>query len=220
MKLQAIAIILSLITLIGCGELKDGDSNFESKNNDMTFSSKYTSLYAIKRIDSSINQGHAEHTFSQSSYPISSSSRLLLRLESFLSIVPEAVIDDEHKVFFQVTPVSKHPSEFWGQVKICPLTKQWMMLATWNKAHPFPGGSGDWAYSGGDFDSYNCISAQHPSGVETHEHIYFDISSWVTNYKQGGGSNHGWILISNIPATIYGDQSKINPPKISWVVRD
>jgi hypothetical protein len=57
-------------------------------------------------------------------------------------------------------------------LELCPLEKNWIMLATWLAAHPF-GPGGIWQNAGGDYADDNCISAA--AGDEADE-LVFDIS--------------------------------------------
>ena len=95
---------------------------------------------------------------------------------------------------------------------LCPLNRNWMLRATWSRAHPF-GHQGEWAKSGGDFDPAACIKV----GRVDQNKLYFDVTTWFENGLKGLGKNFGFVLCSTTPVTVLGNLSPNLPPRIEWV---
>lgn len=172
------------------------------------------SLNGVKLIRPDITEGDDARTMLQSQYFISNSSRLLLRFEEFLSKVDTISLGSGHKVnVFITVDGSTDVNQAKTDLVLCPILKNWMMHATWNRAHPFSA-SGAWNSPGGDYSSSECITATTNAG----DTLQFDITSWVINYAIGRNQNYGLLLIPNSASTfgILGDSDGAKSPRIEW----
>jgi hypothetical protein len=89
-----------------------------------------------------------------------------------------------------------------------------MMLATWGRAHPFPGG-GNWNQQGGDYLESECLEAKSDKDIDEEKLIY-DISDWFTHTLRSRGSNYGFIVISPLEFIVFGDSHSSFAPNVSW----
>ena len=172
------------------------------------------SFNGVKLIHPSIMDGSTGSTMQQDVYSITGSSRLLLRFEDLLSNA--GTISINNKVFANITLASvADVNTAKTSFMVCPVTMNWMMLATWYKAYPM-GSSGVWKSEGGDFDSSGCVTAGAVAGTQT---LQFDVTSWVVNYVIGRGLNYGLILYSNSSSAIAidGDNNGSYSPRITWL---
>ena len=201
------------------------------------------SLNAVKAIDPSISDGRSEESYSQDTYTVNPERRLLVRLEELSSHVSFIQVKDGKKIWVRISLQSESDKALaMDSLRFCPLTKQWLILATWKYAHPF-GAIGQWAQSGGDFDAANCIhpsieyeevistnngSSGNNSGNKNNGNnppvpkkmdpkiVSFDVTQWVVDYPKSRGINYGLILLSNAPLVVYGDASSTFSPRIAW----
>jgi hypothetical protein len=183
--------------------------------------------------------GQSSSSTLQSSYPISSSQRLLLRFEE---------IESQLDMFSQSPRVSLSvrlsnaidATEARESFRLCPLTRNWMMAATWEKAHPYR--KGKWDRAGGDFNPSECVRAEdfrlkeqtdEPSffskdgqmiewDCSDESRLCFDITSWFKKYVAEGEQNFGHILFSDneTAINIIGDLQVAEAPRIHWFRRD
>lgn len=173
----------------------------------------------VKLISPQIKSFNAPEASRQYEYELSASSRLLLRLEIMKNIANEVL--DEQPVILRITPHSRTPIENARQsLKLCPLTSNWMMYATWAKAHPYA--NGRWNSAGGDFDSEGCLQAlssdsdllqnsDERSFCQEDNFLCYDIRGHLKSYIRARGVNYGWILVSEENIAIYGDYTARGP---------
>lgn len=209
---------LLLLVVSGCAE----DLNFGRISEPQTFS-----LDGVKWISPRVDDPSEESTLTQSSYSISSEGRLLLRFESLGSKANEISLGQERKVTVTIALNSGESlSSARQSLRICPLVKNWMMLATWKKAYP-QGRDGNWQNDGSDFDATNCVSAldyatplrpELKKTTAAYETLSFDVTEWVVNELKGRNRNFGFILLSENGGTvrIRGDMDSGYSPRISW----
>ena len=212
--------------LLGCGQL-----GFENALPSIVH--EY-SLSGVKAISPELNRGDEPRSFLQESYPLSSTQRLLLRFEKLSDHLSSIDSSEgkllELKVYLDAESIPE-------DLKLCPVERNWMMLATWHHAHPF-GTSGQWATPGGDYISSECIAptdeTPDPEEVDSDEPspnadsirplveasaeewalpVRFDLSQWFKTRARGKGENFGWLLTTNQPIFLFGDKSNL-PPKI------
>jgi hypothetical protein len=101
-----------------------------------------------------------------------------------------------------------------ASIKACPLKRNWMMAATWKRAHPFSR-QGRWSSEGGDYDPAECVAATATQG----DFAAFDVTPWFVNYVRGRRQNYGLILIhdpGNSATEVSGDASGAYSPRIQW----
>lgn len=195
-------------------------SEWRDPNNVTLTSVKKYAADEVKFISSSIKSPNDSLSLKQYDYDISPSSRLLIRLGSLRSIAKEVL--DEQAILLRVTPHSSSDYTTAQQnLKLCPVTTNWMMYATWNEAHPYR--QGQWQSVGGDYDSHECLEAlpstsdllqnsDERSFCQDQNHLCFDIREHVKSYVRSRNLNNGWILISpHAIIAIAGDATSRGP---------
>ncbi|NDF15675.1 hypothetical protein EB061_10190, partial [bacterium] len=171
------------------------------------------SMDGVKLISPQIQRGDDPSTFGQNHYTLSPTQRLLLRFESLSSKVAAIQVSGGKKVEFEVTPTDPAQLESAkASLSLCPLTQNWMMLATWENAHPF-GNNGQWSTAGGDYEPLGCVRAARTEG----DSLFFDITRWVIDYPRGRNENFGQLLLSDSNQQIFGEKSGSHSPRIHWL---
>lgn len=175
------------------------------------------SIDGVKLIYPSMAKPDASDSFAQATYQIDANRRLLLRFESFSRKASEVVLTEKEGVEIQVGLLAgQDPTQAVASLKLCPILKNWMMLATWDAAHPFHS-SGRWSKPGGDYDVSECMSAQaKPKEGATVIPLVFNVTSWFRNTVRGRGQDLGLVLIADRSWEIAGDQSTSYSPRISY----
>ncbi|MCF8060220.1 MAG: hypothetical protein K9K67_13045 [Bacteriovoracaceae bacterium] len=206
--------ILITLPLLSCGKIFD-----PSVDQADVFTKEVRSLNGVKLIKPSLTTANNSDSYQQQVYNLGPQGRLLLRLENLSELSGGVVIQDEKRMYFQVTPFANQDlTAIRNGVNLCPLTRNWMMLATWFNAHPFPGGTGAWNSPGGDYLESECITAEIPSEELSEDKIYFDVSDWFVQYNQSRGQNYGWVITSIETLVIYGDSHLNFAPKLIWQI--
>jgi hypothetical protein len=178
-----------------------------------TASPQLYSMDGVKLVGDGIEDMQDPATFGQASYPISPSRHLLLRFESFRDKWDSIDTSPGKKVQVQLAVLdSGQLGSAVNSLRLCPVTRNWMMLATWRLAHPF-GQDGKWAQLGGDYDGAGCVQGMLPSTPDG-KSILFDMTQWFTNYPRARGLNYGLILISDSPTAVAGETSGSYSPRI------
>ena len=206
--LGAVVVALALLALSSC-ELSVGKSARVAEP--QTYS-----LDGTKWISPSITDGNDPRTMNQTLYAVSPAGRLLLRFESLSSKESSISLGDGRRVYIDIALKSgENAANAEASLELCPLVKNWMMLATWNSAHPMLGG--DWASDGGDFDGSGCVRGvnQVVGGADT---LRFDVTQWLIDYVRGRQMNFGLILVSSgANVQVRGDADGSHSPRISWI---
>lgn len=173
----------------------------------------YYTFDAVKNIQS--GRGSNASDFGKESYSIHSRSRLLLRYEKLLELVGNVLVNSEHKFRVELATTSEEGLEAAIEnLRVCPVLRSWMMLASWNVAHPYGGGD-SWLQPGGDYARTDCIHGEALSG--TTRVITFDASNWLTQYVRARNVNYGLIVINDeeTPVEIVGDASGYLAPRVA-----
>ena len=175
------------------------------------------SLDGVKLIYPSMSKPDASDSFSQATYQVDSNRRLLLRFESFSKKASEVVLTEKDGVEIQIGLLSgQDKDQAVASLKLCPVLKNWMMLATWEMAHPFHS-SGRWGKPGSDFDTSECMTAvAKPKEGATVIPLVFNVTPWFRNTVRGRGQDLGLVLIADRAWEIAGDQSTSYSPRISY----
>lgn len=196
-------MVLTLLLTSGCGLARLGFGSIPSEY----------SLDGVKRLSPGTASDDST-TWGQSAYRVSAQSHLLLRFEKLDSHVSHIDTTSPNAVEIQVSLTD--PSEMdlaLTELQLCPVTRSWMMLATWELAHPFMGGE-RWTAAGGDYEPAGCVvGTQVESSTKT---ISFDVTQWFKDYPRGRGVNDGLLALSIQPIHIVGDQSGSYSPRISF----
>jgi hypothetical protein len=208
--MKRVMVGLLALTLGGCGKMFIG-------GNGPSISQSYL-LDGVKLIAPWITEGDSAGAYGLSAYRVSSDSRLLLRYESFSKHTESVDLgsDGSKKVIVQVT-VSSDPAEARERLELCPLQADWMMLATWQQAHPF-GLSGQWKAAGADYDELGCQKAEPvpaaPGPTFKAERLEFDMTQWFKDYPRGSNRNYGWVLLSDGLVKVIGETSASESPRV------
>ncbi len=211
---RSLTLLIALTTVLsGCGlELGNG----KRVNEPQTYS-----LDGVKWISPDVNDGGNKATFTQSTYLISSSGRLLMRFENLGGKVGDISLGDNRKVEVQVTLDSgENATAAATTLRLCPVTKNWMMLATWRTAYPM-GTSGGWNKDGSDYETSECVTGtvSTPSAREAYTTLRFDVTNWIVNTVKGRGINYGLVLLSEdeFSVRVRGDADASYSPRITWI---
>jgi hypothetical protein len=170
----------------------------------------------LKLLSSQLSDGNDSRSYLQTSYTIGTTSRLLIRREDLLGRRESLLVDDTHPVLVKVRTVSSETrAAAVNDLRLCPLVKNWMMLATWTEAHPFRGGA--WTQAGGDFEISACLSGVADSDALEDRRIVFDVTNHVETYLVGQKISYGWILLNESDdVVIDGDKNSLKAPQIVW----
>ncbi|MCB0412910.1 MAG: hypothetical protein KDD50_01170 [Bdellovibrionales bacterium] len=143
-------VIISVLNICITGCLSTSDDPMVRKY-------EYSSAGQMKMIKQSISDPKDERTFRQSSYEVDASQRVLLRSDDLAEKSKDVIIDDYFVVALEVyTEDSGLTEDQLQQIKLCPLSQEWLFLATWYNAHPFNGGK--WEVPGGTYNPNECLS--------------------------------------------------------------
>ena len=215
---------------LACGPIKMGPGSGDN----LPEIKKVVSVDGIKAIRPGISDGQDPTTLEQNRYIISAESRLLIRYESLMENRGE-INQAGQKLALQISvPNPADKGKALEHLKLCPLTRDWMMLATWRNAH-FMSPNGKWLNPGSDFDDSACMTpvavnpmnrppdpsqpSSSPTPTPNPKALYFDLSQWFLDYPQGRSANYGFVFVSDTTAVeIYGDKSSSDSPRFFWMV--
>jgi hypothetical protein len=179
---------------------------------------KNVNMDGVKWISPSVRVENDARTYFQNSYLISPQGRLLLRREDLHEKMDTIFVDETHPVLLTLSLAdSGNMTTAIANLKLCAVSKNWMMLATWEKAHPY-GDSGYWKSQGADFVTESCLS---PTQVLNEvSQIQFDVSELIQVRLTGMREAYGWILLSdNAEVEIVGDKDSQLFPRLQWTER-
>jgi hypothetical protein len=164
----------------------------------------------VKAIAPEISDPLDPSTFQQSTYPVSNTHRLLLKYQKTNSGVERPGY--QRRVELWLSPTQDVVGA-QGALKVCPLSKNWMMVATWNYAHSFGGSDSFW--SGGEFEFGDCVKA---TRVESGSLVFDVTEKWYRNWVRGRSKNFGMIVLGDDGYTyrVHGDISGGNAPRLIW----
>jgi hypothetical protein len=206
---------LSLFGLVlsSCGVFPE--SMFDEAETKVEFS-----FDVVKEISEKNSELNHNDSFDQPSYFLGPKSRLIFSLSHLSDHVDKIRTDGEHRVWAQVTLLNEadRPTALTA-MRLCPISRKWMMLSNWSRAHPF-GKKGKWKNQGGDYIEELCqnplLVAPKSKTDSTDKMLYFDVTPWFQNFVQGRRENYGLILISTEEMGISGDLSSVSSPRIFW----
>jgi hypothetical protein len=202
-RLVSLTVLAFIVS--ACGQLTGGTNSPYSVA---------TPFDGVKLVSSSITNAEDPLSMTQATYPISSTSRLLIRLEDFLAKVDEVSLASGNNVSTIITVENvADAAAAHAHFQVCPISKNWMMLATWRRAYPM-GSDGTWNQAGGDYDASACIAVTSVSGSD----INFTVTPWFVNYVRGRSLNYGLVMISDSATAIVikGDNDAYSSPRIEW----
>ena len=217
-KLTAFSFLL--VAALGCGPLTN-KSNGSDPAKETIFA-----IDGVKFISSAISGADDPRTYGQRTYAISGESRLLLRFVNLSAAVSRIHADKPVRIrVFAATPAD---FDRRASLQLCPVTRSWMMAATWQTAHPFRGGR--WA-PGGEIESEDCVGVEatsvKPTPMSDPAHnpctepgaICFNVTPWYNNYVIQRGLNYGVALRGlngHAPVQVFGDAAGSKAPRIHW----
>jgi hypothetical protein len=171
-------------------------------------------LDAVKLIGSDVN-GRDPGTYTQGSYTIDSEHRLLLKFERLLEKAPYVRTTAGGEVTFKAWVVGNDSAVTVARssIKVCPLTRNWMMYASWHRAHTMIGGT--WS-PGGEIDLEGCVEHSTPAGGEVSKQLHFNMTQWFLDYPVARSANYGFAMVSETPVKIFGDSSGSYSPRLGW----
>lgn len=233
MKLIKLLLYFGLLNgIIACS----GEGIPDPENKDWT-KPVTKGIDAVKLISPGLKRNSGT-TMQQKTYPISSSHRLLLRMSTLdgnnMLLEQPVIIKVELKNLEQKNLAKE-------QLLLCPILRNWMMRATWSKAHPYKGGE----WSAGDLAEDECILSKEIVDIDPpkkkdpkdedrdgeddsetseqalcskEEALCFDVRDWISTYVKERNMNYGMALISKGQQiiTIMGDTSYSQGPEIFW----
>lgn len=193
------------LMLSGCELVTDGTPRTVIDEQTYTFD-------AVKLIASGFTDDDDPSTFQENSYVVSPSRRLLMRFETMSDKVANLTVSDAEpvQVWLAVTDATQATAA-QSALRLCPVEKTWMMLATWARAYPIAA-SGVWSTPGGDFDEASCVAATAVDGKT----LKFTMNAWITDEVRGRGVNYGLVLTSTAEIEVYGDSSTSLSPRLKW----
>jgi len=213
--MNVVLVFLMSSVLFSCGDM----SLDEGSSDNLYEQRQYAT--GIKLISTNITNPRAENTMNQSLYTLSSTSRLLVRLEGIDKRTGNAVVDQEKRMFMAISSsdFEENKETYSSKIEVCPISKNWMMLATWNQAHPFPDSNGKWKKKGGDYAEEDCVTADlsYPDGRE--DSLYFDVSDWYVYYVQSHKKNYGLVIKVDGEVEIFGEEDTLRAPRFIWQAR-
>jgi hypothetical protein len=229
MKYFYLIMVVMLFVLMSCTVVdEDGDEVLSIGEPEVKEADSIHGVNGVKYISPSVNDPRDSSTLNQLTYklPYNDSGRLLMRLENLQGFTDGIIVDESHRVYLTIGIQNNSILEADTSLRICPLHKNWMMLATWDYAHPFPG-NGRWDRPGGDIVESNCISGRQlylQDGSEFYQNnsfkdlVFFDVTDWYIRYS-GNKENFGFALLNDAhEITIRGDADGSNGPRLRWKV--
>ncbi len=129
---------------------------------------EFSTFGSLKLISPDIQDPKDKSSFEQSSFLVSEElpTRLLLKSENLKERTTDITIDEHFTMALEMhIDTADLTAEQVQGIKACPLKSNWLLLATWEKAHPF-GDKGNWTQSGGDFNQEDCISVASYNGED------------------------------------------------------
>jgi len=201
MWLRRLATAVVLLAISGCG-LYDDSYYYTSPHS--------YAMDGVKLIGPDLTRGEDPTTMLQPHYQLGANRRLLLRFESFDQHINEVSTAVGDKVEVEITLQEEPGVIDLNTFELCPITRQWMMLATWWVPNPFQK-SHRWENGGGDIDRDLCAHPQLKSHTST---VTFDVTRWFTEFARSHHENFGFVLIAQKTIHVVGEYRSISSPKI------
>lgn len=222
-----LAMILFSFAQLGCGNLATPARNPHEKAD--TRALRFA-INEAKLINANISDPRAENTYDAPAYRISTQSRLLMRFSSLRPNATQILSEQPLLLRIELTEGSDIAVAKAG-LKTCPITSDWMLAATWKRAHTYR--DGNWRANGGDFDATMCAQALAPDSTALKSEdealfcsgervLCFDVSNWMQTYVRERGQDLGLILINEREgfADLHGDNSARGPTLFWRILRD
>jgi|GEM_PF-6188305 len=185
------------------------------------------SINGVKWVNPSVTDPRDSVAWGKPEYEIGPTSRLLMRLEDMVSKNDSIVTAPDKPITVRIylpsiwAPTGALPdAEAAASVmQVCPITKNWMMHATWYRAFPHSE-AGDWTMPGGDFDT---ACSKNPKverdTMRSLVYLKFDVTQWFLDYPRGRGIDYGLVLRSDQTVRVFGETSPSASPRMTYTAR-
>ena len=191
--------ILALLSLSSCGEFPDT----------RPISQAEFAVSAMKRIAPDRSDAYSPNDWAQADYVVTASSRILIRDAQLSRHEEDFVVGSQHPAYLALHILEGARDRAVGQLLLCPLLRNWMLLATWSAAHPY-GTEGRWAQPGGDFREEDCLIGE--AFPDTLNDLRFNVTTWVRDELIAERRNYGFVLISRgARLRVSGEESPHSP---------
>lgn len=209
--MKSLFFMFILILSQSCGDL------YQETDDDI-IETKYEKINNIKNhiklISPSITNSIDPATAHQYSYRLNKSSRLLVKLIGYNEKQADAIVNDENKAYI-VLKIKNYVAEDEKHIKICPLTSNWAINATWDYYLRHRFSSRRWRNAGGDFAEDSCLEGT----LQTDNALYFEVNDWILNYRNSITENFGFIVTASKNIEIYGDAHPNYSPQFRWFTK-
>ena len=189
-------ILMFVSSLVGCGDgLIKNNKTYIGSEEIISVSNH------VKLISPTISNSMEAGTYQQSIYNLSQNTRILIKLVGLKDAQADAVINDSREVHVVLREAEQGNdlTYYKDNLKICPLTTNWAVNATWNYSfrHKFSSKNG---LALGDFDLDGCITPEEPADdhLKNNGNIYFKINDWFFSYRNAVENNFGFVVISKV----------------------
>jgi hypothetical protein len=218
MKSIVFFLSIAMLLLTACGKYLDGKDVTNTKVVQLA-------VDEIKLIDPNISDPQDARTLYTIDYPIFDSSKLLLRLGILKTST--SMILEVQPVLMRISIKQNAHKLPLNELKLCPITTEWMMGATWYKPQR---NSKIWNQPGSDYDTSNCLSIlskdspifdkDHPEEkdfCQDTDIVCYDVSPYINTFIRKRNKDFGIVLINvkNNPIIIHGDRTA-RGPEIMW----
>ena len=166
----------------------------------------------IKLLLPEVHEVQDPSTYGQREYKLGLRRHLLMRFETLSKYTSTISVDGTRAFKVTVHLAEDRPAP---RLRLCPVTRQWMMHATWHRAIPF-GGEGIWTNPGGDYDNSGCVTGVREKASQE---MSFDMKDWFIFHVRAKNQNLGLILLADDEVRIVGEWG-LTPPRIhftKWV---
>lgn len=212
-RISSVLLALSLISLLSaCGPIRLGDPGDSAPAREVVLA-----VDGVKLIDRDLVRGDDVRSFQQRRYTVHAQARLLVRYEPLME--QDLSLREDLPVRLRMFVESADElSVARSQLRACPITRNWMMAATWNAAHPWRGG--DWT-PGADLDLSECVPVEAADQPTTQlcgeaQAVCFNVSRWYRLWVRERKENFGLAVISESRVNLLGDASPGKAPRIHW----
>lgn len=190
------------------------------------YDKKATKPYAammdqVKYINRDIFDAQDGRSIGQLNYSVHETGRVLIRYTAFTRDVHSILT--QQPILLRIHVPKDEAAFARTKLQVCPILKNWMTLATWQKAHVLA--NGGWSTPGGDFERSACLSVMpeddkiFKDGREEREFcagetaLCFNLNSWFQSYVQERRSDFGLLIINETaqPISVSGDGSSKYP---------
>ncbi len=205
-------MMAATMILSACGPIRFGDPGEAPPAKEVVLA-----VDGVKLIERDLLRGDDLRSYQQRRYTLHANARLLVRYEMLME--EDLGLRDDLPVRLRLFAETADDLQIArNQMRACPITRNWMMAATWSAAHPWRGG--DWT-PGAEVDWEECVSVEAVDQPTTQlcgeaQAICFNVSRWYRLWVRERKENFGLALVSEAPVNLLGDASPGKAPRIHW----